>query len=139
MQSVLSQYFVQIREVHVGCVALSGSLFFIRGSLHLFGQPMANHRILRISSVLIDTVLLAAAVLLTLIVRQFPLTDAWLTMKLVLLVIYIVLGSIALKRARRRRTQALAYAAALLTYVAIIGVAVTHNPLSWWALLQRSG
>ena len=135
---MLSQYFVQIREVHVGCVALSGSLFFIRGSLHLFGQSIANHRILRILSVFIDTVLLSAAVLLTLVLRQFPLTDDWLTTKLVLLVVYVVLGSLTLKRARRRRTQAIAYAAALLTYVAIIGVAVTHNPLSWWALLQHS-
>jgi uncharacterized membrane protein SirB2 len=133
--AVLSQYFSQIREVHIGCVALSGCLFFIRGSLHLAGYAIANHSILRVSSVLIDTVLLSAAVLLTLIVRQFPLTDGWLTMKLVLLLVYIVLGSLALKRARRRRTQAIAFAAALLTYLAIIGVAVTHSPLSWWALL----
>jgi uncharacterized membrane protein SirB2 len=137
-ESVLSQYFAQIRGVHIGCVALSGCLFFIRGSLHLLGHAIANHAILRVSSVLVDTVLLSAAVLLTLIVRQFPLTDDWLTMKLALLVVYIVLGSLALKRARRRSTRAIAFAAALLTYVAIIGVAVTHSPLGWWALLSHS-
>jgi uncharacterized membrane protein SirB2 len=135
--SVLSQYFAEIREVHIGCVALSGSLFFLRGSLRLLGHSIANHPFLRISSVLIDTVLLSAAVLLTLIVRQFPLTDGWLTMKLVLLVVYVVLGSLALRRAQRR-TQAIAFAAALLTYLTIIGVAVTHSPLSWWALLRHS-
>jgi uncharacterized membrane protein SirB2 len=136
--AVLSQYFAQIRGVHIGCVALSGCLFFVRGSLHLFGHSIANHAILRVSSVLIDTALITAAVLLTLIVRQFPFTDDWLTMKLVLLLVYIVLGSLALKRARRRRTQAIAFAAALLTYLTIIGVAVTHSPLSWWALLSHS-
>jgi uncharacterized membrane protein SirB2 len=136
--SVLSRYFAEIREVHIGCVALSGSLFFFRGSLRLLGHSIANQPFLRISSVLIDTVLLSAAVLLTLIVRQFPLTDGWLTMKLVLLVVYVVLGSLALKRAQQRRTQAIAFAAALLTYLAIIGVAVTHSPLSWWALLRHS-
>jgi uncharacterized membrane protein SirB2 len=54
-------------------------------------------------------------------------------MKVLLLVVYVVLGSLALKRARSRRASALAYAAALATYLAIIGVARTHHPLGPFA------
>jgi len=61
--------------------------------------------------------------------------QGWLTVKVVLLIVYIVLGTYALKRARTPRGRALAYAAALATYLAIIGVARAHHVLGWLFLL----
>jgi len=134
---VLASHFIAIRALHVGCVVLSGSLFCARGVLRLRAQPLANHPAVRAASYLIDTLLLTAAILLTLILREFPLTNGWLTAKLALLVLYIVLGSMALKRARTRAGQTAAFLAALATFGWIIGVAVAHDPAGWLALLDR--
>jgi uncharacterized membrane protein SirB2 len=126
---MLAQHYLQILHLHVGCVILSGCLFFVRGVLRLSGQAVASHRALRLLSVLIDTTLLTAAILLTLIIRQYPLLQAWLTVKLALLLVYIVLGSLALKRAQTRRARLLAFIGAICTYGFIVSVALTHNPL----------
>lgn len=134
---MLASHFVAIRQVHIACVLLSGALFCLRGSLRIAHIGAANHRLLRLASYGIDTALLAAAVLLTIIVQQFPFVDAWLTAKVLLLGVYIVLGSVALRRARTRRASVLAFGGALLTYAWIIGVAVTHAPAGWLSLLHR--
>lgn len=132
---MLARHFLDIRALHVGCVALSGSLFTARGVLRLKGMPLANHRALRAASVLIDTVLVTAALLLTSILHEYPFVDGWLTAKLLLLVLYVALGWVALKGARTSMGRLAAFGGALLTFTAIIGVAVTRNPLGWLALL----
>ena len=48
---------------------------------------------LRYLSYTIDTVLLTAALMLATILHQYPFVHAWLTVKVLLLVVYIVLGS----------------------------------------------
>jgi uncharacterized membrane protein SirB2 len=53
----------------------------------------------------------------------------WLTAKIVALVAYILLGSVALKYGRTKTVRAAAYAGALATFGYIVAVAVTKNPL----------
>ncbi len=133
----LVAWFPQILAVHVGAVAVSGSLFALRGVARMAGWPVANHPALRYFSYLNDTLLLTAAILLTLIIHQYPLVDAWLTVKVLLLGVYIVLGVIALRRGRTPRARALAYVAALATFGFIVSVALTQNPWGVFALLAR--
>ena len=133
---MLASHFSGIRLMHVGCVALSGSLFCIRGLLRIGGIPAANHLALRFASYVIDTGLLTAGVLLCLILHQFPFRDAWLTTKVLLLVLYVALGTIALKRARTRKDRTAALLAALVTYGFIIGVAIAHHPAGWFSLIK---
>ena len=128
---MLESHYIGIRALHVGCVALSGGLFAARGLLRIGNKAVANHRVLRISSYLIDSTLLIAAVLLTIVVHQYPFVNGWLTVKLLLLLLYIITGSAALKYARTRVWQVSAYAASLSIFVFIIGVAITHRPLGW--------
>ena len=118
----------------MSCVALSGGMFAIRGALRVANCVAANHRLLRVASYLIDTTLLASAILLTRILHQYPLVNAWLTAKVVLLVLYIALGLVALKYARSSTMRVLAYAAALSTYAFIVGIAITHQPAGWLSL-----
>jgi len=132
----MSGCYLQILLVHVGCVALSGALFAVRGLMRIADLPGANSRALRWLSYLIDSTLLGAALLLSVIVRQYPFVDAWLTTKVLLLLLYIGLGTMALRRARTRAGRAAAYAAALLTFAWIVGVAIAHDPAGWIALLR---
>ena len=85
----------------------------------------------------IDTTLLASAILLTLSLRQYPFVESWLTAKVLLLVLYVALGHITLKRAHTRLGRTAALAGSLVTFVAIIGVAIAHHPAGWLHLIHR--
>jgi uncharacterized membrane protein SirB2 len=130
---MLASHHAELRQLHIACVILSGSLFTFRGLLHIAGVASVNHWAMRIASYLIDSVLLVAAILLTLIVHQYPFVHAWLTMKMLLLVLYIALGYIALKRARTRRDRVVALIAALLAFGLMLGVAIRRDPAGWLA------
>ena len=125
----MAAWYLQILWTHIGCVIASGSLFFMRGCMMLAGLPAANHVALRRISVVIDSVLLAAAITLTTIIHQYPFVQAWLTVKVVLLVVYIVLGVFALRRGRTRAIRAGFFAAAMIVFLFIVSVARAHDPL----------
>jgi uncharacterized membrane protein SirB2 len=107
----------------------SGTLFSLRGALMLCGSRYANYLALARLSYVIDTTLLAAAALLVLIIHQYPFVQAWLTVKVLLLFVYIFLGIFALRRGKTRRSRAGYFLAALVVYGFIISVAVTHDPV----------
>ncbi len=125
------EYYPAIKSAHIGLVLASGSLFALRGALALAGKSVAGHPLLRYSSYAIDTALLGAAFVLMSIVHMYPLSHDWLTLKIALLLVYIVLGSFALKRARTARMRAACYLAALLVYLTMFGIARAHHPLGW--------
>ena len=119
----------QLRQAHVALVAASGLLFAFRGAAVLAGRSWPMRAPLRWLSYAIDTLLLAAGGTLWWLLSLGPLQSPWLGTKLVLLVLYIVLGSLALKRARSAAGRRRAYAGALATYAFIASVAVAHHPL----------
>ena len=123
------EFYVQIKWVHVAAVILSGALFSIRGGAQLLGASWKMAAPLRYLSYTVDTVLLTAALMLATILHQMPFVNGWLTAKVLLLVVYIVLGSYALKRAPTRRARALCWIAALAVYVFIASIARAHHPL----------
>lgn len=125
------EHYPWIKQAHVGLVVASGSLFALRGLLALRRSPLANHAALRMLSYAIDSALLTAAVVLVSILHMYPLAHDWLTLKIALLLVYIVLGSFALKRARSARGRLLCYLAALLVYLGMFGIARAHHPLGW--------
>jgi uncharacterized membrane protein SirB2 len=128
------EFYPEIRWVHVAAVLSSGVLFFLRGTMVLGGlQRWAMWAPVRYLSYAIDTVLLTAALMLATLLRQYPFVHAWLTVKVVLLVVYIGLGTFALKRGRTRRVRAVCFAAAVLVYLFIISVARAHHPLGIFA------
>jgi uncharacterized membrane protein SirB2 len=122
-----------LKQAHVTLVLASGALFTLRGAAVLAraGWPMRSRW--RILSVAIDTLLLAAGVALWALLALNPLRDAWLGTKLLLLVVYIVVGSVALRRGRTPAVRAASYAAALAVYGFMISVAVAHRPLGLFA------
>jgi len=124
----MALYYSEIKWVHISCVLLSGSLFALRGVLMLSGSRYVNNKVLARLSYVIDTALLTAAVLLTIIIHQYPFVQAWLTVKVVLLAVYILLGIYALRRGRTQGRRAGYLIAALAAYGFIISVAVTHDP-----------
>ena len=127
------EFYPEIKLVHVGAVMASGALFTTRGALMLARSPLASHAALRYLSYAIDSTLLTAALMLVTLLHQYPFVDGWLTAKVLLLVLYIVLGTFALKRAGTLRARAWCYLAALAVFLCIVSIARAHNPLGWFA------
>ena len=122
------RFYPQIKLVHIVAVFASGGLFFVRGlALHLGGK-WAMAAPLRYLSYTIDTVLLTAALMLATMLQQYPFVHGWLTAKVLLLIVYIVLGTYALKRGETHRTRVSFWLAALLVYAFIISIARAHHP-----------
>lgn len=121
--------YLTIKIIHMSSVTLSFALFIFRGVLMMRDSNWLNSRILRIAPHVVDTLLLVSAIWLTVLLRQYPFVQAWLTVKVVLLALYIVLGSFALKRGRTKGQRVFFFIAASLTFLFIVSVARSHNPL----------
>jgi len=117
-----------IKPLHIMLALTSGTLFALRGLLRLYRVPWVNSTPLRVASVAVDTVLLATALTLVLMLPGALFANGWLTAKLAWLVVYIVLGSLALKRARNQRMQAACWIAALLAFAQMLAIARSHHP-----------
>lgn len=129
----LTEYYPQIRYIHIGLVIVSGSLFLARGVAVLRGASWPMAAAVRRLSYGIDTVLLAAALTLMHILQLNPLQVAWLGTKILLLLLYIVLGSMALKRAKTPIGKASYLVAALLCLTFMFSVARAHSPWGFFA------
>ncbi|MBJ7313491.1 SirB2 family protein [Rugamonas sp. CCM 8940] len=118
-----------LKHLHMTCAALSGSLFLLRGCWMLFQPARLQQRWVRVAPHIIDTALLASAVTLAVTSAQYPLAQGWLSAKVVALLLYIVLGTVALKRGKTRAVRATAFAAALACFGYIVAVAVSKQAL----------
>jgi uncharacterized membrane protein SirB2 len=125
----MSAYYPQLRDLHVACAFASIVLFVLRHVLSLRNVDWRKSRALRIMPHVVDSVLLISAILLTIIVGQYPFVNGWLTVKVVALAVYIVLGMQALKAGRSQGSRRLAFLAAVIVFGFIFTVARTHSPL----------
>lgn len=131
---MIAEWYTTLKLVHVGSVCISGGLFVLRGSWMLADSPQLQRRWVKILPHVVDTILLASAIGLVIILHQYPFVQGWLTAKVIALVAYILLGSIALKHGRSKRVRHLALVAALLTFGYIVTVALAHSPFGLAAL-----
>ena len=125
------EFYPQIKAVHIAMALCSGLIFALRGAGVLAGMRWPHWLVVRWFSYSIDTALLTAALMLLTILPGAMFANGWLTVKLVLLVIYIVLGVFALRRGRTRAEKAGFYAAALLVFAMVYAIARMHDPLGF--------
>lgn len=91
--------YAQVRLLHIACAGLSVSLFLLRWSLALRGVTWRQWPVLRVLPHVNDAVLLGAAITLAAWSHQYPWEQLWLGAKVLLLLLYIVLGRVALRAA----------------------------------------
>jgi len=131
----LPELYPLARATHITLVLTSGALFVARGLGVLRGARWAMVPSVRSLSYTIDTALLGAALLLLTILEINPFAVPWLSTKIGLLLLYIVLGTLALKRAPTKPLRAVSLIAALLCYAFMLSVAFAHHPLGVFARL----
>ena len=89
-----------------------------------------QQRWVKVAPHVVDTVLLGSAIALVWLLGGLETLKAqsWLTAKIVALLIYIVLGSVALKRGRSRKIRVAAFFAAIAVFGYIVSVVITKSP-----------
>ena len=118
-----------LKQLHLATLAITLALFVLRGFWMMTHSPRLQARWVRIVPHVNDTLLLASGIGLAVLIQQYPLVHGWLTAKFFALILYIVLGTLALKRGKTRGQRIAAWAAALLVFGYMVAVAITHDPL----------
>ena len=117
------------KDIHVSCVIITFILFFIRGVWMIIDSDLLQRKWTRRVPPVIDTTLLANAIVLSVTIYQYPFVHAWLTAKVVALFLYIGLGMLALTYGKTKAIRISAWVAAQFCFVYIVAVAITKNPL----------
>ena len=127
--------YIAFKHSHMMFAVISGLFFLVRGFWMLMDSNMLQKKWVKILPHVNDTLLLICAIVLCVMLQQYPLQHSWLTVKVVALIAYILLGVVALKRGKTKAVRTVALGAALLAYLFTFSVARTHNPLGFFALL----
>lgn len=118
------------KTIHVTMVVASVAGFLLRFGLRFAAPRLLQARLVRILPHIVDTLLLASAIAMVLI--AWPTVPGWIRAKIVGLLVYIVAGSYALKRAHTPLGIGIAFVVATVAVVYIVTTAYTRNP---WGFL----
>ncbi|CUR45551.1 hypothetical protein BN2364_1110 [Alloalcanivorax xenomutans] len=123
--------YLLIKQLHMTLAALSLGLFVLRAGWSVAGSPMLRRRWVRVTPHIVDTLLLTFGVTLMILLRAWPHQTPWLAAKLLALLVYIGLGTMAIKRGTTPARRAGYALAAIMVFLYMVGVAVRHHPGSW--------
>jgi len=117
-----------IKLIHVLCVILSICFFAGRGAVMIHDASFVSRRWVRRVAETVDTILFLSGVALAWLTEQLPWQDAWLGTKLMLLLLYILLGMVAFHWGRSRMVKMASWIAAMATYAGMVFIALSRNP-----------
>jgi len=129
--------FEWLKLLHAGSALLSISGFALRGYWMLTGNQRLRSRPARVLPHILDTLLLASAIGMLVVLQANPFELAWLSAKIAALLCYIGLGMVAFRFGKTRRVRVIACGMALLVAAYIVVVAFTKSP--WGPLAGWSG
>lgn len=116
--------YAALLSLHRVTIVVSIALFILRGIWRMLDSPMNAKKWVKIVPHINDTILLAAAIGMLVVAGLNPLEHGWLMAKIIGLIVYIALGTIAIKRGKTRMQRGLAFAGALAVfgYIALVAV-----------------
>jgi uncharacterized membrane protein SirB2 len=122
--------YLAVKHVHLAAIATSITLFVVRAFWMVFAPARLERRWVRVVPHVVDTLLLLSGVYLAWQIGAEG-VRGWLPAKIGGLVLYIVLGAVALRRGRTRGVRIAAAVAAVVTFAWIASVALTKSPLGF--------
>ncbi|GAA3551413.1 SirB2 family protein [Zobellella aerophila] len=127
--------YLAVKHAHMLFVMLSLTLFMLRAWLAVPSPARSQHKVLKIVPHINDTLLIGCGIWLAIQIHQVPFGNSpWLTAKVIGLLLYIVVGTIAIKRGKTRAQRLAAALTAIGLFAYIYGAAISKSPLSWLAL-----
>jgi uncharacterized membrane protein SirB2 len=123
-----------LKSIHLALAFVSVTGFILRWSWRMRQSPLAFSRTSRIVPHVVDTLLLGTALLMIFLLGYVPVSADWLAAKIGGLLLYIVLGILAMRSAPVARRSVPAFIAALAVFAWIVSVAWTKSPLGFLLL-----
>ena len=120
-----------MKNLHMAFAILSITGFVLRGYWMMRSSVLNEHRLTKIAPHVIDTLFLVTGIAMVVNLQLAVLQNNWLLAKFAALIVYIVLGAIALRRGRTLKVRAIAFAGALLAFTYIVNTALTKSPIPW--------
>ena len=112
-----------IKYIHVAFVLLTFLSFSIRVYWMYTGSPLLRKKLVKILPHVIDTILLGSGLAMAIMYYGAFYRQQWLDIKLLGVVIYIILGMVALKSGKTRSIRLAAAIGAWLVFFYIIYIA----------------
>jgi len=126
--------YLSIKYVHQSAVILSGIGFIVRGLASLRGSNWTQGRMAKSVPHVVDTVLLFSAVAMAFLANLSPLQTPWLLAKILGLIVYILLGVVALRIRIGRQIRLTAWVLAIFVLSWIVSVAVIKSPWGFFSV-----
>lgn len=124
------EYYLVVKKIHILTAILSVIGFAIRGWWTYKDNPVLQKKLVKILPHINDTLLLAAAIYLSLMSGLYPFHQSWLGIKVILLISYIVAGTIALKRGKTQQSRLIAFWVAIAS-IGLIFLHAFYRPVYW--------
>jgi len=124
-----------LKLIHVSCALVSIAGFALRGYWMAVDNSLLQHRVAKVLPHVVDALLLGSALALLFVLHLSPLTQPWLSAKIIALLLYIGLGMEALRFGQSKKIKVCAYLLALLTAGYMVSVAYSKSPLGFLQLL----
>jgi len=115
-----------IKQLHVTLAVLSACSFCLRGYWMLVRSANLRASRWRWLPHAVDALLLLTGILTAISLSISP-AHPWLAAKLAAIVVYVIVGSIALKRGRTYRQRVVALGLSLMVLAYIFAVALNHS------------
>jgi len=120
-----------VKHSHLTLMLLSVSFLIIRVLASTQNAQWLQQKWAKIAPHIIDTLLLISAIILMTLISQYPIVDHWVSAKVVALIAYIGLGTLAFKGNKSALTKIFFLLLALTVIGYMIAVAVTKHALPW--------
>lgn len=120
--------YAALKIIHIISIILSYILFSVRGIWMMQDSPMLKQRWIKILPHVIDTILLASAITLVIMIQQYHGLNPWLSAKIGGLLLYITLGMMALRFGKTRKIKTISWILAQIVFFYIVLVALTKSP-----------
>lgn len=118
-----------IKLAHITFALVSISFFMVRAIWSIFESPLLQKTWVKILPHIVDTLLLASALYLVVVGGQYPFQQHWLTAKLLALIAYILLGTMAIKRGKTPLQRGVFALLAIAVFGYMLAVAFYRSPL----------
>jgi len=123
--------YLLLKQIHATLALISISGFMLRWCWRMMRSPLAQMRAVRIAPHVVDTLFLATAITLSLMAEEGSLSPAWFSAKIIGLVMYILLGMVAMRSAPSIRQSLPAFIVAVAVFAWVATVARTKSPLGF--------
>ncbi|MGD2117644.1 MAG: SirB2 family protein [Chromatiales bacterium] len=121
--------YLLLKSIHLLTIGLSLTGFLLRAWWRFTTPERLQQRFVRIAPHINDSLLLLSGIGLTLVIQQYPVTHHWLTIKLLLLLLYIAAGTVVLKTRFGRKQSLLAFLVAIAAFASMLLVALNHHDI----------